>query len=82
MLNSLQDVCSWLATQAVSSSDLDMESVREAVAVLTRAPRPKREDVRPLLRKWLVVCYGVLRKTPKRLKFAYAVFPILKRQYG
>ena len=50
----LQDVGRWLATGKVSSSDLEMGSVREAVAALTRKPRPRREDVRPLLGKWRV----------------------------
>ena len=50
----LQDVGRWLATGKVSSSDLEMGSVREAVAALTRKPRPRRVDVRPLLGKWRV----------------------------
>ena len=50
----LQDVGRWLATGKVSSSDLEIGSVREAVAALNRKPRPRREDVRPLLDKWRV----------------------------
>ena len=33
---------------------LEIRSVREAIAALTIAPRPKAEDVRPFLGKWRV----------------------------
>ena len=46
----VRDVERWLATVNVSSGNPEVGSVREAIAVLTRAPRPKAEDVRPLLR--------------------------------
>ena len=44
----LQDVRRWLATEEVSGSNLDVGFVRQAVAVLTKAPRPRQEDVLPL----------------------------------
>ena len=65
----VRDVQRWLALKGSSSAasscsaaqpalppalhSLDRE-VREAIAVLTRAPRPKKEDVEPLLGKWRV----------------------------
>ena len=48
----VRDVQRWLATVNVSSGNPEVGSVREDIAVLTRAPRPKAEDVRPLLRHW------------------------------
>ena len=50
----VQDVQRWLSTGKVSSGNPEIGSVREAVAALTRAPRPRAEDVRPLLGKWRV----------------------------
>ena len=41
----LQEVGRWLVIGKVSSNDLEIGSVREAVAALTRAPRPRKEDV-------------------------------------
>lgn len=54
-LNCLQDVRCWLASQEVVNSNLDIAPIREAVAVLSRTPRPKKKDVRPLQSKWSVV---------------------------
>ena len=51
MLNSLDNVQRWLSTEEVLSSNLDTCPVREAVAVLTRTPRPRQEEVQPLQRK-------------------------------
>ena len=48
----VRDVQRWLATVNVSSSNPEVESVREAIAVLTRAPRPKQKEVEPLLLLW------------------------------
>ena len=50
----IQDVQRWLSAGKVSSGNPEIGSVREAVAALTRAPRPRAEDVRPLLGKWRV----------------------------
>ena len=47
----VRDVQRWLATVNASSGNPEVGSVREAIAVLTRAPRPQAEDVRLLLRK-------------------------------
>ena len=56
----VRDVQRWLATTKVGLHP-EVGSVREAIAVLTRAPRPKAEDVQPLLRKW-----GVEQKKQKK----------------
>ena len=48
----VRDVQRWLATVSVSSGNPAVGSVREAIAVLTRVPRPKAVDVRLLLRQW------------------------------
>ena len=50
----VQDVQRWLSTGKVFSGNLEIAFVREAVAALTRAPRPRAEDVRPHLGKWRV----------------------------
>ena len=42
----------WLSTGKVSSGNLEIGSARKAVAALTRATRPRAEDVRPFLGKW------------------------------
>ena len=47
-LECLKDVRRWMATPEVLNSNLDVGRVKEAVNVLSRAPRPKQEDVRPL----------------------------------
>ena len=39
----LEDVRCWLATRQLCSGNREMDSLREAVAVLTRAPRPRQE---------------------------------------
>ena len=57
----VRDVELWLATVNVSCGNPALGSVREAVAVSTRVPRPKAEDVRPLLHQW-----GVQQKKQKR----------------
>jgi len=49
-LECLQDVRRWLANEEVVNSNLDTGLLREAVAVLTRTPKPRKEEVRPLLR--------------------------------
>ena len=59
----VRDVQCWLATGDVSSGNPEVGSVREAIAVLTRVPRPKAEDVRPLLRQW-----GVKRRKQKTVE--------------
>ena len=51
-LECLQEVRRWLATEEVVSSNLDTGPVREAVAVLTRTPRPRQQEVQPLQNKW------------------------------
>ena len=50
----IQDIQRWLSMGKVFSGNLQIGSVREAVAALTRPPRPRAEDVRPLLGKWRV----------------------------
>ena len=50
----VQNVLHWLSTGKVSSGNLEIGSVKEVVALLTRAPRPRAEDVRPLLGEWRV----------------------------
>ena len=66
----VQDVQRWLSTGKVSSGNLEIGSVREAVAALTRAPRPRAEDVRPLLGKWRVeqMRQRRCRPLPERVK--------------
>ena len=48
----LQDVRRWLTTDEVVHSNLDTGPLNEAVAVLSRSPRPRQEEVRPLQSKW------------------------------
>ena len=50
-VESVQDVRRWLATEDVINSSIDIGCVREAIAVLTKIPRPRKEDVRPLQSK-------------------------------
>ena len=51
---STRDVQRWLAELPIASySSEDMQRIREAVAVLSR-PKPRQEDVQPLLSKWQV----------------------------
>ena len=53
-LSSIQDVQRWLADEPMAScSSVDMQRIREVVAVLSR-PKPRREDVQPLQSKWQV----------------------------
>ena len=57
----VRDVQRWLARVNVASGNPEVRSVREAIAVLTRFPRPEAADVRPFLRKW-----GVEQKKQKK----------------
>ena len=41
-----------MTTPEVVNSNLDIGLVKEAVTVLSRAPRPRQEEVRPLQSKW------------------------------
>ena len=50
----LEDLRRWSATIKCSSDHRELLSLREALAVLTSPPRPRHEDVRPLLSKWRV----------------------------
>ena len=48
----MRDVQRWLAEEpTVSCSSADLERIREAVAVLSH-PKPRKEHVRPLQKKW------------------------------
>ena len=60
----VRDVQRWLATVNVSSGNPEVGSVREAIAVLTRARGPKTEDVQPLFRQWGVEQRKQNKKTP------------------
>ena len=51
-LECLKDVRRWMTTPEVVNSNLDIGLVKEAVTVLSRAPRPRQEEVRPLQSKW------------------------------
>ena len=52
---SIRDVQRWLAEEPIAScSSADAQRIREAVAVLSH-PKPRQEDVRPLLSKWQVL---------------------------
>ena len=53
-LECLQDVRRWLATIEVVRCNVDIRPLREAVAVLSRTPRPRKEEVRPFLSEWSV----------------------------
>jgi len=65
-LSSIQDVQRWLAEEPMAScSSVDMQRIREAVAVLSR-PKPRKEDVRPLQSKWQVAQWQVAQKTEKK----------------
>ena len=51
---SIRDVQHWLADESIARcSSADVQRIREAAAVLSR-PKPRKEDVRPLQRKWQV----------------------------
>ena len=53
-ITSIRDVRRWLASEAIASySTVDLESIREAAAVLANS-NPKQEEVRPFLKKWKV----------------------------
>ena len=60
----VRDVQRWLATVNVSSGNPEVGSVREAIAVLTRVPRPEAAEVRPLLRQWGVEQRKQKKKRP------------------
>ena len=48
----IRDVQRWLASEAIARySTADLESIREAAAVLS-TPKPKQEDVRPFMERW------------------------------
>ena len=49
------DIQRWLSTDELIESKIDTTAIREAVAVLTTTPAPKRHDVQPLLHKWGIV---------------------------
>jgi hypothetical protein len=51
-LECLKDVRRWMTTPEVVNSNLDIGLVKEAVTVLSRAPRPRQEEVQPLRSKW------------------------------
>ena len=48
----LKDVRLWLATPEVLNGSLDVSALKEAVTVLSRVPKPRKEEVQPLLSKW------------------------------
>ena len=51
---SIRDVQRWLAEEPIAScSSAELQRIREAVAVLS-SPKPRKEDVLPLLRNWEV----------------------------
>ena len=59
----LKDVWLWLATPAVLNGSLDVSALKEVVAVLSRIPKPRQEEVQPLLSKW-----GVAQKDKGKLR--------------
>ena len=48
----LKDVRLWLATPEVLNGSLDVSAFKEALTVLARVPKPRKEEVRPLQSKW------------------------------
>ena len=69
-LSSIQDVQRWLADEPMAScSSVDMQRIREVVAVLSR-PKPRREDVQPLQSKWQVA-----QKTKKKPRSLGEILP-------
>ena len=61
---SIRDVQRWLAEESIAScTDADLQRIREAAAVLAR-PKPKREDVQPILNKWQVAQKKNSKKRP------------------
>ena len=50
-LECLKDVRRWMATPEILNTNLDIGLVKEAVVILSRVPRPRQEDVQPLLSK-------------------------------
>ena len=53
-ISSIPDVQGWLALDPMASySTSDLERIREVAAVLSSA-KPRKEDVRPFLKKWQV----------------------------
>jgi hypothetical protein len=64
-----------MATPEILNSNLDIAPVKEAVALLSRVPRPKQEDVQPLQSKW-----GVARlKEGKRRPLAEVIGEVEQR---
>ena len=59
----LKDVRLWLATPEVLNGSLDVSALKEAVTVLSRVPKPRKEEVQPLLSKW-----GVAQKDKGKLR--------------
>ena len=74
-LECLKDVRRWMATPEILNSNLDIGPIKEAVTVLSRAPRPKQEDVQPLQSKWGVA----QRKEGKRRPLAEVVGEVEQR---
>ena len=48
----LKDVRLWLATPEVLNGSLDVSALKEAVTVLSRVPKPRQEELRPVQSKW------------------------------